>query len=249
MPRRRSPSKDTMQSILTGAPEILPRSRLFKVPKLRSVKVERLAEAVLKACQDARLEEDPRFHVESVRFLLPYDAIPPAETIKAALREADRTVRPEERGNEIIRARLRNAWDQWLDELSQLEDASQGLPPQTARISLVRIGGGAIVALPGEVFFGIGQRMAARLDAEPVIVAAYCHGYIGYVPDREAFACGGYEVEESHRYVNLWRVSPAAEDIFQKQVDVLWRRSMSQLALLGRPQSGPAGVSFLAHLE
>ena len=88
---------------------------------------------------------------------------------------------------------------------NRLPVQAKALPPQPARISLVRIGGGAIVALPGEVFFGIGQRMAARFNAEPIFVAAYCHGYIGYVPDREAFAYGGYEVEESHRYVNLWR--------------------------------------------
>ena len=79
----------------------------------------------------------------------------------------------------------------------------------------------AIAALPGEVFFQIGQRIAARIDADPVWAAAYCHGYIGYVPARDSFAQGGYEVEESHRYVGLWRVSPSTEDLLQEQIDLL----------------------------
>ena len=119
---------------------------------------------------------------------------------------------------------MRAAWDQWLSELEQVRHGRQCLAPLDVQVSLVRIGRGAIVALPGEVFFQIGQRIAAHLDAEPVCVAAYCHGYIGYVPAREAFAQGGYEVDESHRYVGLWRVSPAAENLLQEQVELLEER-------------------------
>jgi neutral ceramidase len=81
--------------------------------------------------------------------------------------------------------------------------------------------------LPGDVFFEIGQRIAAELGAGPACVVGYSHGYIGYVPDRGAFALGGYEVAESHRYVGLWRVSPAAEDVLQDQVRLLREMSPS----------------------
>jgi len=75
-------------------------------------------------------------------------------------------------------------------------------------VSLLRLGRGAFVFLPGEVFFEIGERTAAMLPADPVAVAAYGHGYIGYVPTAEAYAEGGYEPNESHRYVGLWRLHP-----------------------------------------
>jgi hypothetical protein len=66
--------------------------------------------------------------------------------------------------------------------------------------------------------------MAARFKATPTIVAAYCHAFIGYLPDREAFAFGGYEVDESHRHINLWRATPATEEILHEQVAALWSR-------------------------
>jgi neutral ceramidase len=198
--------------------------RAFEGPGAARSEGRRLAEAVLSACENARRENDPRLSVESARFLLPYDAIPPIKAIEADLEQTDRTVRPEEKANEAIRMRLQTAWHEWLRDLKQIAPAGQDLPPQSTRISLLRIGGGAIIALPSEVFCGIGQRIAARINAAPAIVAAYCHAFIGYLPDREAFAFGGYEVDESHRYINLWRTTPAAEEILQEQVDMLGSR-------------------------
>jgi neutral ceramidase len=198
--------------------------RAFDGPDAARSEGRRLAKAVLRACEDARREDDPRLSVASARFLLPYDAMPPIKAIEAELEQIDRTLRTEEKANGVIRTRLRTAWAEWLRDLKQLACARKDLPPQSTRISLLRIGGGAIIALPSEVFYGIGQRIAARINAAPVIVAAYCHSFIGYLPDREAFAFGGYEVEESHRYINLWRTTPAAEEILQEQVNMLWSR-------------------------
>jgi hypothetical protein len=199
--------------------------RAFEGPEAARSEGRRLAEAVLKACKNARPDHDPRFSVESVRFALPYDVVPPINAVEAEIEQTNRTVRPEEQGNEAIRSRIRTAWDEWLSDLNKVSRAGQDLPSQPTRISLLRIGGGAIVALPSEVFCGIGQRIAAGINASPTIIAAYCHAFIGYLPDREAFKFGGYEVDESHRFISLWRVTPAAEEILQQQVDVLWSRS------------------------
>jgi hypothetical protein len=206
------------------AGDIAPR-RAFEGPETARGEGRRLAEAVLNACKNSQRDDDSQLSIESARFLLPYDAMPSIETLAAEIDESDRTVRPEERGNEAIRARVQVAWDQWLSDLKQVSRAGHGLPAQPTRISLLRIGGGAIIALPSEVFCGTGQRLAARFNAAPTIVAAYCHAFIGYLPDREAFAFGGYEVDESHRYISLWRATADAEDILQEQVAALWSGS------------------------
>lgn len=184
---------------------------------------QELADAVLQACKHARYEEAPRLRMESVRIDIPHDALPELATVEAQLGKADRTVRPEDRDDRIVQAQIKDAWDEWLAELSRARMGDGGLPTITARLSVIRIGRAAIVALPGEVFFQIGQAIAAQLDADPVCVAAYCHGYIGYVPVRQAFADGGYEVEESHRFVGLWRTSPVTEDLLLEQVERLWK--------------------------
>ena len=195
----------------------------FKGPPAARAEGRKLAEAVLEACDRGRCEEKPSLQIRSARLELPYDDVPSWTQLEQEMEEADRTVRQEERQNPVIRARLRAACMEWLDELKEATAGRSALPPMTTRLSVARIGRGVIVALPGDVFFEIGRSIAARLDADPVCVAAYCHDYIGYVPDADAFPLGGYEIEEAHRYVGLWRLSPRAGALLEDQVVRLWR--------------------------
>lgn len=184
-----------------------------------------LAAAVLAAVaagQDARNEE---LRVCSQRVSVPYDRLPSIQSIRAELSRPDRTVRDVERGDADVQRRIRAAWHEWLCELDAATRDGRELAPVEGRVSVVRIGDGAVVALPGEVFFETGRDIAARLDANPVCVGAYCHGYIGYVPTPGAFSEGGYEVEEAHRYLGLWRVGPAACGILEQETLKLWRRT------------------------
>lgn len=189
----------------------------------------RLAEAVVQACCAAEKESDPSLLAGSAHIHLPFDALPSWAEIEAALREPDRTVRDSEGANPAIKSRLQAAWQEWLGDLKRAESKAGALGGVAGRISIVRVGRGAVVALPGEVFYGIGERIANRLKGEPFCMAAYGHGYIGYVPDAAAFAYGGYEVDEAHRYIGLWRVGPQSESLLQGSVMELWRRLGGEL--------------------
>ena len=182
------------------------------------------ARAVLAACENARVDKDSTLAVESHNFDLPHDELIDMRQIEKDLDKANRTVRAEERGDPIVQARLKTAWREWFDELKQASLRQQVIEPLPARISVARVGDGTIVALPGEVFYDLGRRITRELSGDPVCVTAYCHGYIGYVPDAQSLAAGGYEAEESHRYVGLWRVSPRAERIFTDEVNNLWKK-------------------------
>jgi hypothetical protein len=199
--------------------------RPFEGPPAAKAEGRRLADAVLRACEDSREEPAPRLSAQSVRFPIPYDELPPIDTLKQALDVEDRTVRPEERTNDAVRARVCAAGAAWLSDLEHAARDGASLSPQLARISLLRIGDGAIVVLTSEVFYRTGQKIASRLKASPAIIAGYGHAFLGYLPERDAFAFGGYEVDESHRYISMWRSTPAAEDILQEQVDLLWSRA------------------------
>lgn len=202
------------------AGNISPR-RGFGGPAAARREGRRLARAVLRAAVSARPEVAPRLAAGSRRVELAYDSLPPLAEIRAQLRQPDRTVRKEDRSRSRVRARVRRAWKEWLAELT--ETLARGpLPPAAARVSLLRVGRGAIVFFPGEVFFETGERAAAALAADPAAVAAYGHGYIGYVPSAEAYAEGGYEVNESHRYVGLWRWHPETSDRFVQTAQELW---------------------------
>ena len=85
----------------------------------------------------------------------------------------------------------------------------------TAPTTVLRLGDLMWVTFPGEMFHAIGQAVKA---AEPVPhphLMGYTNGSIGYFPERNAYAEGGYEVAVTH-------LDPAAEAIYLREVaDVL----------------------------
>jgi neutral ceramidase len=183
---------------------------------------EELATAVLSAAEVAHPEVEPSLCVASKEVVLPHDELPDLAILEGELERADRTVRDEERADPRIRQRLMEAWQGWMSDLREAL-AGEGLPPLRARVSVLRLGSGALIALPGEVFYQTGVDIGQQLIAEPVCAAAYCHGYVGYVPRPEDFASGGYEVEEAHRFVSLWRVGPGATEMLQRTAVDLWK--------------------------
>lgn len=197
--------------------------RPYEGPAAARAEGRRLADAVVKSLAAARPEAFPALRIGSRRCLLPLDAVPPPDALARALDGQDRTVRDAERGSDEVRDRLQRAGRDWLSDLRQTLGGGASLPPVPARLSVLRIGRGGLIALPGEVFFDLGARLAARLDADPVCVAAYVHGYIGYVPTRDAYADGGYEVDEAHRYLGLWRLAPEAGEMLVDEAARLWR--------------------------
>ncbi len=52
----------------------------------------------------------------------------------------------------------------------------------------------AIVALPGEIFVELGLAIKAASPFKHTFIAELANGSIGYVPNREAYPQGNYEV-------------------------------------------------------
>ena len=80
-----------------------------------------------------------------------------------------------------------------------------GMRAQTARIvegkayierqlQGIRVGPVAFVSIQDEPFLEIGQRIVASSPFEHTLFSGYSNGNFGYLPTREAFAEGGYEV-------------------------------------------------------
>ena len=203
--------------------------RAFGGPEAAQEEGVRLAEAVLVACENASREEHMAgLGVVSRELTIPYDKLPPLDSLERQLDEVDRTVRDEEREDAEVRRRLREAGQQWLKELRRALAAGK-LPELRARVSVVQVGRGTLLALPGEVFYMIGQRIGEKLHANPVCAAGNCHGYIGYVPTPKAYAEGGYEVNEAHKYTGWWRVSRRTPALLRDCVMSLWRQLGGQL--------------------
>lgn len=62
-------------------------------------------------------------------------------------------------------------------------------------MQVIRIGSIALVSIAGEPFSSIGQRIRETSPFPFTLVSGYSNGGFGYIPDRQAYNVGGYEVE------------------------------------------------------
>ncbi|HET7767688.1 MAG TPA: hypothetical protein VFN74_02865, partial [Chloroflexota bacterium] len=83
------------------------------------------------------------------------------------------------------------------------------LPPVDGTYAALRLGDTALVTNPTELFCEIGMRIKRESPIHHTAVVGYTDGAIGYVPTREAYPEGGYEVERASR------VNPEAGDVLQ----------------------------------
>ncbi len=85
---------------------------------------------------------------------------------------------------------------EWADAIAEISH-----PPRTVRaeVMALAIGELTLVLLPGEPFVELGQAIKQGAS-QPVLVLGYANGSPGYLPDRSAYAEGGYNVVEAHRF-------------------------------------------------
>lgn len=136
----------------------------------------------------------------------------------------------EEIGREVVRVYRGLSPAPWNQPRVQIESADILLPRQyrelfdnfaatvvKAPTTAVRIGDLMWTTFPGEMFNNIGKQVKAASPATYAHVMGYTNGYIGYFPEREAYAEGGYEVAVTH-------LDPAAESIYLRAVAQLMMR-------------------------
>ncbi len=107
------------------------------------------------------------------------------------------------RNADPARASLLRHWIHWAEQ-----DPSVPPTPWPARISLVYWGRIQLIALPGEQFAVVAVQLRSLLQeltgrSEVTFVLPYAEGNPGYICPDDAFASGGYEPDEAHRYYGL----------------------------------------------
>ncbi|MGB9717129.1 MAG: neutral/alkaline non-lysosomal ceramidase N-terminal domain-containing protein [Thermoproteota archaeon] len=83
-----------------------------------------------------------------------------------------------------------------------------------------RIGGAALVGIPGEPLVEVGIRIKKGSPLSPTLIVSYANGYCGYIATSEAYEQGGYEVTP------VWwnrLAKGAAETLIEESVSLLKR--------------------------
>jgi neutral ceramidase len=141
---------------------------------------------------DTRRWDDPDIGFADAEVALPLSVEDPADTA-ALVADWERELPAAEPGRQA----LLRCWLGWAREV-----APYPLAAWTARVSVLRIGGVRIVALPGEPFAATARDIAERVP-DPCLVLGYADGCPGYLPPAEEYRHGGYEVLEAHRYYGM----------------------------------------------
>ncbi|CAN5707650.1 hypothetical protein BH20ACI3_BH20ACI3_03230 [soil metagenome] len=158
-----------------------------------------LAEATLVALPDIATSDAPALAALTIPVNLPLKNYPPLEVAIKSLRDADeRLERLTAEGapsEQIMPAKTQRLYASITNFYAQ---EALGLPDGYLPIELqgFRLGDAAFVAIPGEVFVEIGLTLK-RQSPHMTFVFGIANGYIGYVPTREAYPAGGYEVVSS----------------------------------------------------
>lgn len=157
-----------------------------------------VAGAMLKGAAEAVLSGEAKIAHAAKLLALPLEDPPPlaeAEALAEKL-QADYEARGEMM---YLEKAWFGGWVTWAKELVEL--SRQGVTGMTTPyfVQVVRVGDGAIVGLPGEVFSEYAINVGDASPATPTAVTGYTNGDPAYIPTEAAFDEGGYEVNDAFR--------------------------------------------------
>jgi len=119
--------------------------------------------------------------------------------------------------DDSARAALLEAWTAWAE-------THPGSVPGARRSEVACLGLGPLLFAfyPGEIFVEYSRDLAEALPSHHVVPISYAHDAPGYLPRPDAFAAGGYEVEEAYRiYGEPAPYAPQAAEAVQQAVEAL----------------------------
>ena len=181
----------------------------FNTPSLEELESasRRIAHEVMQSRPSATLVNTEGLRTTSEFHHLPYAELPDEDTFRD---------KAENHTNPLHR--------HWASEMLKLSEAG-GLPSSCPQeIQVVQFNEEMqAVFLGGEVLAEIGLHIKRALQPTTTITVAYSNGLIAYVPSKETYDLGGYEVDGSHFY--FLRPAPFAKEIedliVTKTVDIV----------------------------
>jgi hypothetical protein len=135
-----------------------------------------LADSVSQALWKIEWRNDAKISVASRTLNLPFRKITDDE-IRGTTRGAQRFIDP------TIYDRL----------IPTVVEQIKKMGTHEAEVQVISIDDHAFVSIPAELFVELGLRIKERSHPKRAVVVGCANGMLGYVPTKEAFACGGYE--------------------------------------------------------
>jgi len=141
------------------------------------------------------LVDPPPFRVAQRRIQLPARKFRPPEELEAEaqlLVAQMNRLRRQGTENKLRLATAKATQAGWRADNARLYYSKEWIEWE---MQCIRIGPIALLSVAGEPFIEIAHRIVAESPFEHTLFSGYSNGGFGYIPTREAFAEGGYEIE------------------------------------------------------
>ncbi len=184
---------------------------------------ERLAAEAQRVLQGLEYHESVLLHCAAETLTLPLQPLPtPAELGGADHRSGQilthrRQLSEAEAAGDVVQAKVQRAMLGWAEDT--LAGARRGDLPTTvqAEFQVIRLDNAILLGVPGEIFSELGKAIKNQAAPRQVTVLGYANNDIGYIPTRQAYAQGGYEIHEAFKFYDYpAALSPEAGDLAQE---------------------------------
>jgi hypothetical protein len=180
-----------------------------------------IARAGLSIMDSIALDSQVEIEADVRAIALPTRAPTAAEAQADAERSRAELERAQQAGD-VRAARIHGAMADWAREMCELTSRGAPAEPIAAEVQAIATDDIAIVGLPGEVFVEIGANIVAASPFQHTFIVGYANRVVGYIPTRQAFDEGGYEVDSAHRWYGFLAFTPEVQDIVESAaVDLL----------------------------
>jgi neutral ceramidase len=186
---------------------------------------DRLAGVVLETFPSIPTDDDLLLAHDSRTIDLPFNTYPPPDETAAALSEAESALELLEQDSasaeQVGPAKTRRLYASirnfYAGEAARLP--GRRLPVE---IQGFQVGPATFIAVPGELFVEIALRIKSETP-HALFIMGITNGYVGYLPTRDAYRSGGYEVVSA-------KVTDAAEDLLVGAIRELDQRLTMETA-------------------
>jgi hypothetical protein len=131
---------------------------------------------------------------------LPLNPPPGIDELKRMIIGYRQCLAEAESAGAVLAAKMQRAILGWAE--STLSAAKRETVPAyvPVEIQLISLGRAALLGIPGEIFSALGREIKNSVSPRQALVLGYTNNDIGYIPTRQAYALGGYEIDDAYKF-------------------------------------------------
>jgi Neutral/alkaline non-lysosomal ceramidase, N-terminal len=113
---------------------------------------------------------------------------------------------------------VQEAMEEWAQDTINLLDSGEYPKSVVSFFQIINIGPVTYVGINAEVFSIMADMLREKTGKSKLYVVGYANGCIGYLPQKEIYQEGGYEVDSAYKFYGNFRIKPGG---FEKLRDAI----------------------------